>query len=141
MAQGQAAQPLIKVLQGPTYADELKQLLTQHPTASADVDDEVEKVIKPAVIADPLAPYKHGAGTPVVLGTYHKRVKEDANRGSSGGFRLLYHWDRRDQQITMLAIKLRRDNTSWPRATVAKLLKEIGKGKGKKGTEAKPGKG
>jgi len=120
--QAPAAHTLIKVRLGPKYARDLEQLSRTHPSLIEDVRKVVDETIKPAVTKDPIEPHKQNGGTPIVQGTLHIRVP-DGGSGKSGGFRLLYHWNRHTLEITLLRIDLRKNVAAWPRPVVLELLK------------------
>ena len=121
------AKPSVDVRRGPHYSRNIEQLRKQHPSVEQDVEAAMQDVIVPAVIADPINPYKQAGGTPVILGTYSKRVANSSGAtGRRGGFRLLYHWDRHKKRLTLLAISLRRDRVGFPASAVTNLLKHAG---------------
>lgn len=116
----------IQVSVGPNY----KRDLEQYPHVDADVDKVLDEIVKPAVIADPIQPHKHGAGTPINQGILSIRVPNSAGgQGKRGGFRLVYHWDRQKRCLTKLQITIRKDAESLTRKAVAKLLAETGSSK------------
>jgi hypothetical protein len=116
-----AAPPETRVRYGPRYRLDIK----QYPHAEASVNALIKDVIRPACQANPVAPHEHGAGTPIVMGTLTIRVPDTSSAsGDRGGFRLLYHWRRTANEIVALTIGMRRDQRSFTRQVVAKLLED-----------------
>lgn len=109
----------------PRFCEDVRELEKAFPGVKADVEKCLNETVLPALRANPIQPHLLGAGTPLTQGVYHVRVNnESGGSGDRGGFRMRYHWDRHEVLVTLLDIKLRRDDSGVPRKAVKKLIEK-----------------
>lgn len=96
----------VEISDSPQYCRDIKNF----PKAVVDVQSILDRVVIPALRANPVAPYQQGPITPIVKGIYAVRVPDSlGGKGKRGGFRLQFHWDRHTGKLTKLSLKMRRD--------------------------------